>query len=291
MEKIIVEVGSTNTKIDLAVDGDVKHLETITIEFKKNFKKENKLNSNDIEVLINKVKELEKEYKEIYVCGTSIFRNLNENERKEFLDLFFKRTEINFEIIDSKKENELTVFGCVRNVKQKVAVLVGGGGSTEITIFDKEIKEMINTPFGVMDIMNEFPDLAENLATTDLEEVKAVIRKHLKLPKEKADILILAGGGHLLFALNSGISYEKNTLYQDKLQPVMMNFNTRQKDTVKYFREISLDEIRKKVSNPDWWYATRAMCVFVLVVAEEIGAKYIVPTDISMVYGLTKEGE
>ena len=71
----------------------------------------------------------------------------------------------------------------------------------------------------------------------------------------------------------------------------MMNFNTRQKDTVKYFREISLDEIRKKVSNPDWWYATRAMCAFVLVVAEEIGAKYIVPTDISMVYGLTKEGE
>ena len=71
----------------------------------------------------------------------------------------------------------------------------------------------------------------------------------------------------------------------------MMNINTRQKDTVKYFREISLDEIRKKVSNPDWWYATRAMCAFVLVVAEEIGAKYIVPTDISMVYGLTKEGE
>ena len=44
MEKIIVEVGSTNTKVDLAVDGDVKHLETITIEFKKNYKKENKLN-------------------------------------------------------------------------------------------------------------------------------------------------------------------------------------------------------------------------------------------------------
>ena len=53
MEKIIVEVGSTNTKVDLAVDGDVKHLETITIEFKKNFKKENKLNSKDIEILIS----------------------------------------------------------------------------------------------------------------------------------------------------------------------------------------------------------------------------------------------
>ena len=53
MEKIIVEVGSTNTKIDLATEDDVKHLETITISFKKNFKKENKLNSKDIEILIS----------------------------------------------------------------------------------------------------------------------------------------------------------------------------------------------------------------------------------------------
>ena len=170
MEKIIVEVGSTNTKIDLATEDDVKHLETITISFKKNFKKENKLNSKDIEILISKVKELKNKYKEIYVCGTSIFRNLNEKDKKEFLDLFFKETEISFDIIDAEKENRLTVLGCVRNVNKKVAILVGGGGSTEITIFDKEIKEMINTPFGGMDIMNRYPDLALDLATTDLEE-------------------------------------------------------------------------------------------------------------------------
>ena len=33
------------------------------------------------------------------------------------------------------------------------------------------------------------------------------------------------------------------------------------------------------------------MCAFVLVVAEEIGAKYIVPTDIAMVYGILDKGE
>ena len=44
-------------------------------------------------------------------------------------------------------------------------------------------------------------------------------------------------------------------------------------------------------SDPNWWYATRAMCAFVLVVAEELGAKYIIPTDVSMVYGIMKEGE
>ena len=35
MEKIIVEVGSTNTKIDLFDGEKVKHLGSVTIEFKK----------------------------------------------------------------------------------------------------------------------------------------------------------------------------------------------------------------------------------------------------------------
>ena len=86
----------------------------------------------------------------------------------------------------------------------------------------------------------------------------------------------------------SGIKYEKNILYKDNASPIMMDIETRRKDTERYYKEISLDEIRKKVNDPDWWYATRAMCAFVLVVAEEIGAKYVVPTDISMVYGILK---
>lgn len=66
----------------------------------------------------------------------------------------------------------------------------------------------------------------------------------------------------------------------------MMDIETRKKDTEKYYYSISLDDIKKQVTDPDWWYATRAMCAFVLVVAEEIGAKYIVPTNVSMVYGI-----
>ena len=65
-----------------------------------------------------------------------------------------------------------------------------------------------------------------------------------------------------------------------------MDIKTREEETQRYYKSISLDEIRNKVSDPDWWYATRAMCAFVLVVAEEIGAKYVVPTDIAMAYGI-----
>ena len=80
---------------------------------------------------------------------------------------------------------------------------------SEIAIFDKEIKESVNTKSGAIDVIQEFPDLAEEFATNELETVKAFIKERLNLSKEKADRLILAGGGHEKFARYSGIKYEE----------------------------------------------------------------------------------
>ena len=41
MNKIIIEVGSTNTKIDIFDEEKVKRLEEITIPFEQNYKKNN----------------------------------------------------------------------------------------------------------------------------------------------------------------------------------------------------------------------------------------------------------
>lgn len=286
MDKIIVEVGSTCTKVDRFNGKTIEKLEGKTIQLKKHYNEDKKLRESDILELIKSIKELKTISQDIYVCGTSIFRSLNDIEKNEFLERFKKETGYNFNIISQENENELTVFGTTRFVNDKVCVFIGGGGSTEIAIYDKEIKESINTKIGVIDVMQKFPDLAENFATTDLETVKTFIKERLNLPKEKADILILAGGGHEKFARYSGIKYEENTLYNDEASPIMMDIETRKSETERYYKSISLDEIRSRVKDPDWWYATRAMSAFVLVVAEAIEAKYIVPTDIAMVYGI-----
>ena len=291
MDKIIVEVGSTCTKVDKFNGKNVERLEGKTIQFKKHYNEDKKLRESDVNELIESIKELKNISKDIYVCGTSIFRTLNDLEKNTFLEKFKTETGYNFNIISQERENELTVFGTTRFVQDKVCVFIGGGGSTEIAIYDNGIKESINSKIGVIDVMQKFPDLAENFATTNLETVKEFIKKRLNLPKEKADILILAGGGHEKFARYSGIKFEKNTLYKDEASPIMMDIETRKSETERYYKSISLDEIRDRVNDPDWWYATRAMCAFVLVVAEEIGAKYIVPTDIAMVYGILDKGE
>ena len=286
MDKIIVEVGSTCTKVDKFDGNNIQKLEGVTIQFKKHYNEDKCLRESDIKELIKSVNGLKSISKDIYVCGTSIFRTLGNTEKEKFLERFKNETGYDFNIIFQENENELTVFGATRFVNDKVCVFIGGGGSTEIAIYDKEIKESVNTKVGVIDVMQEFPDLAEDYATTELETVKAFIKERLNLPKEKADILILAGGGHEKFARYSGIKYEENILYKDSASPIMMDIETRKKDTERYYNSISLDEIRERVKDPDWWYATRAMSAFALVVAEAIDAKYIVPTDIAMAYGI-----
>ena len=286
MKKIVVEVGSTCTKIDVYDGKKIKRLDSVTIQFKKNYSKGNKLDENDVEQLIKRVNELKEISYDIYVCGTSIFRSLVEEQRNQFLEYFKQETNLDFHIISQEKENELTVLGIVKNINQRVAIFIGGGGSTEIAIYDNGIKEMVNSKVGVIDVMNKFPDLGGDLAITELDIVKNYIKERLNFPKQKADILILAGGGHERFARGSGITYEKNTLFDDESQPIMMNIENRIRDTQRYYKEISLDNIRNSDKDPGWWYATRAMSAFVLDVAEEIGVKYIVPTDISMVYGI-----
>jgi len=289
MKKIIIEVGSTNTKIDIYDGKSVKRLDELTILFKQNYKLNNKIDENDIDSLIFKIKELQKEYNDFYICGTSIFRNLEGIEKDKFLNDFYSQTGLEFHIISAEEENELTVIGATSSVDTRACVFVGGGGSTEISIYDNGIVESKNTPIGVMDIMEVFPDLDNDIASTSLEDVMNYIEERLEVPNEKCDYLILAGGEHELFARESGIRYEENTLYQDNNAPIMMDINTRIKETERYFEEISLDAIKKRVSNPDWWRATRAMCAFVLVIAKKIDAKYIIPTNISMVYGILEQ--
>ena len=291
MERVIIEVGSTNTKIDIYDGNEVKRLEEVTIPFKQHYKENKSILNEDVDILINKINELKNNYTDIFVCGTSIFRELTGVDKDIFLTDFKNKTDLEFNIISAEKENKFTVLGATRFVKDKVCVFIGGGGSTEISVYDKEIIDSKNTSIGGMDVMEVFPDLDDDIASTPLEKVMEYIEERLNIPNEKADILILAGGGHEFFARNSGIMYETNILYNDICAPIMMDIDTRIKETKRFYEQISLENIKKNVSNPEWWYATRAMCAFVLVVAKKIGAKYIVPTNISMVYGILTQNK
>lgn len=285
MKKYFIEVGSTVTKVD-SYDGKIITREKdVTIFFKKNYALENKLKKEDIDQLIELVLSLDT--KDCKVYGTSIFRNLNEEQREEFLDYFKEKTGLDFEIVSADDEGLLTVKGAIKNAKGKSCVFIGGGGSTEIALCnDNQVIDIYKTNMGVMDGLKEFPDLAFDKAESSLDSVVSYIKDRLNMPSEKVDTIILAGGGHERFARKSGIRYTDNTLFEDNDAPIMMDIKERIEDTYKYYEEISLDAIKAKSQDPAWWDATRVMAAYVLALAYNVEAEHIVPTDIAMVHGM-----
>ena len=103
---VIIEIGSTNTKAYLYDKGEVKSLGFRTIEFKNHYKKDKRIDNQDKEELFKFVNEVKEE--NTYVFGTSIFRNLDEVQRDEWLKEFKDKVGIDFRIVTSDMENGYT---------------------------------------------------------------------------------------------------------------------------------------------------------------------------------------
>lgn len=289
-EFVIVEVGSTTTKAYLCKDEEIKSIGFKTIEFKKNFKQEQKINEEDKKKLFAFIADIK--YKNIYVYGTSIFRKLDERAKESWLEEFKKATNLDFNIVSADLENEYTVYGAVSNVKydKNIAVMIGGGGSTELSIVNNgKIIESINYDFGAGDVTDKFPDLMEDYAKTDYQEMVNYVKTLVKPPKNKADILILAGGDYIYFYEELKYNIAKNEFYDNPLQPYRIDIKTMDELDQDFFYNKSLEEIIKRTNDAGWWNGARGMRICVKTISDIVNASYIIPTRINMVYGIAEK--
>ena len=292
---IMIEVGSTNTKAYLCEKDNVTQLISKTIEFKNHYKKENKIAEEDKKSLFDLIKSLKEE--KIYIFGTSIFRNLTPEQQENWLTEFTNETGIPFHIVTSDLENEYTVYGVVSNIsyKGKIAVMIGGGGSTELSIVENgKIIEKANSSFGAMDTTDMFPDLKTDFATSNYDKMIEETKKITNKPQNKADLLVLAGGDYLYFYDELKYPVEKNKFYQSNLQPYCLEVGIMDRLDRKFFYETSLEEICQRTNNDGWWRGARGMRLCVKAIVDVVEAKYIIPTRITMVYGIAekiKEGK
>lgn len=289
----IIEIGSTNTKTYIYDNGELINLGNTFIAFKNNYNINNKhLLASDIEKLDNLITDLKKDVSEIYAFGTSIFRKLEDTERNEFIKRMADMHGIDFKVVTANEESKYTVDGVIGNIDyhKKMAVVIGGGGSTEIAIVEnKEIIRKINLDFGAMDITDKFPDLKEDKTTTSFDEMLTFTLDLIEDIEDNVDILVLAGGDYIYFYETVGYEMERNSHYEDKNQPFMIAF---EQGNI-YDHDIltkSLDAIKAKCSgNEDWWDGARGMRFCMNAVARKLNAKYIIPTRINMLIGLANE--
>ena len=284
----IIEIGSNNTKTHIYDNDKLIYENNTTIEFKKNYLNEKKINQKDIDKLFIVIRKVLEYTENIHIFGCSIFRNITNNELEEINLKLYKEFALQIEVVTQKDEAKYTALGCYSDIDYNgnICIFIGGGGSIElIFVNNKKIIKEKYYDFGVVDITNKFKSLKEDIPTCTFDEVYNYIDNLIGYIKENADVLILAGGNHLYWYNNARYDLMKNTLYNSENQKYMITIET----SDKYDRDAlitSLNEIRQNSDNPLWFDGSRAMKVITNLISHKIDAKYIIPTKINMEDGI-----
>ena len=284
----IIEIGSNNTKTHIYQNNELIMENNTTIEFKKNYKINNKINEKDLEKLYVIIKLVLTYTKNVYIFGCSIFRNITKKELNKINEKIKKDFALEIKVVSQEEEAKYTAFGCYNNINydKNICIFIGGGGSTELIFVNKgKIISQKYYDFGVVDITNKFPSLKDDIPTCTFDEVYQYISTLIDDIDIKADILILAGGDHLYWYNNARYKLLANKLYQKDNQEYMLTIEM----SDKYDKDAlitSLDRIRNNSDNPLWFDGSRAMKVITNYISHQVAANYIIPTKINMEDGL-----
>ena len=284
----IIEIGSNNTKTHVYEDSKVLFDNNTTIEFKKNYKKENKILSSDLEKLDNVITKALEYTDNIHIYGCSIFRNITDVELEEINSALYNKYKLKIEVVSQEDEAYFTALGCYNDIDydKNICIFIGGGGSIElIFVNNKKIIDKRYYNFGVVDITNKFESLKEDIPTVTFDEVYNYIDTLIDDIDIKTDVLILAGGDHLYWYNNAEYKLIDNDLYKSENQKYMLTIDM----SDRYDKDAlvtSLNRIRNNSDNPKWFDGSRAMKVITNLISHKVNAKYIIPTRINMEDGL-----
>lgn len=284
----IIEIGSNNTKTHIYENDNLLKESNVTIEFKKNYKQQNKIQESDLAKLYEVIKTALEYTKDVYIYGCSIFRNIKDEELSAINKKLKNTFNLEIKVVSQEDEAKYTAMGCYNNMNYNgnLCVFIGGGGSIElIFVNNKKIIATKYYKFGVVDVTNEFPSLKNDVPTCTFDEVYKYVENLIGEINIQANLLILTGGDHLYWYNNAQYKLKKNTLYESSNQKYML---TREMcDEYDHDALVtSLDRIRKNSDNPLWFDGSRAMKVITNLIAHKIDAKYVIPTKINMEDGL-----
>lgn len=284
----IIEIGSSNTKVKIFENEKILFEESTTIEFKKNYKLNKKIITNDLEKLYTIIEKTLEYTNNVNIYGCSIFRTIENDELTSINEILLSKYNLKITVVSQEEEAEYTALGCYKNLsyQERICIFVGGGGSTEL-IFVKngKIEKKLFFEFGAVDITNKFETLKEDKPTCTFKEVYDYIDGIMDIQNEEAPLLILAGGDFSFWYISAKYEMKHNNLYKRDNQPFLLTKDMCNEYDLDSFKK-SLNEIKENSSNPLWFDGARAMRVIANVVMNKINAKYIIPTKINMIDGI-----
>lgn len=174
--KILIDIGSSTVKVYEFSSGSLKLKFNHSISFKENFDPDKGISKESKKELYELIFEVKNKYPKsaIKLYATALYRKLSPEARREFIDEFFEKTGLFFNIIEHDLENfylQVALVGKYENTKEPLLLINIGGGSTELVImFGKEAVETKNIEVGVGTILTEFEGINEKISKIGLKK-------------------------------------------------------------------------------------------------------------------------
>jgi len=294
MNKILIDIGSSTIKIYKSTQEEVSLLVQRTIPFKDGFDSEggiSDLAKKELFELIDSVKEENKSLP-IKIYTTGIFRKLTDVARISFIDEFFERTGLLFNIISQDLENfylEMALAGkCQLN--EPILLINIGGGSTELVVmYGKEAVERKNIDLGVGAINTKFPQINEEMSKITLQEAINFIRENLPDLSNKVKVAFYTDGELNYMQLASYV-LKPNRLFKDNDHPSLISVVDFSKRNKEIFEKVFLKELESLMpNNPKWMHGARGCSAIAQAICQRYQIQTIIPSNSNIINGVARQ--
>ena len=294
MNKILIDIGFSTIKIYKSTQEEVSLLVQRTIPFKDGFDSEggiSDLAKKELFELIDSVKEENKSLP-IKIYTTGIFRKLTDAARISFIDEFFERTGLLFNIISQDLENfylEMALAGkCQLN--EPILLINIGGDSTELVVmYGKEAVERKNIDLGVGAINTKFPQINEEMSKITLQEAINFIRENLPDLSNKVKVAFYTGGELNYMQLASYV-LKPNRLFKDNDHPSLISVVDFSKRNKEIFEKVFLKELESLMpNNPKWMHRARGCSAIAQAICQRYQIQTIIPSNSNIINGVARQ--
>ncbi len=293
--KILIDVGSSTIKAYKKDEsGSVKLFLTRSILFKEGFSSEKGISKKNKKELFETIKAIKNKNPDtlIKIYATSIFREFSKKAKIDFIDEFFQRTNLFFNIISHDLENfylEKALTGKCSLEEPVLLMNIGGGSSELVVMYGDEAAERHNIKIGVGAILSEFKGINKPISKIKIEKIVEFVKSKLPQLSNKVKVAFYSGG-ELNYMKLAEYPLEKNDLFSDKDHPMKISsakFFAKNKDI---FNEIKLEELENLMpDNPKWMHGARACSALAQAICEKYNIETIIPSDSNLIDGVVRQ--
>ncbi len=295
VDKILIDLGSSTVKVYKFYSNSLKLVVTRSIDFKNNFDSDKGISEENKKELYELISEIKNKYPkaQIKLYATALYRRLNPEARRNFIDEFFERTGLFFNIVGHDLENfylQVALIGRYERSQEPLLLINIGGGSTELVVmFGREAIENKNIDMGVGTILTKFESINEVFSGVELRKVINFAKGKLP-PLENKVKLAFYSGGELRYMQLAGYRLQKNKLFNDRDHPSVISFADFAKKNEEVFKEITLKELEDLMpENPKWMHGARACSALAQAICEKYKIETIIPSNSNLVDGVVRQ--